>query len=285
MREAQRGENGNRDYVLGTGVEEIERLGLQHRMWRPRTLECWQRAGVSAGASVLDVGAGPGHASLDLAKIVGPTGRVTAVERSRRFAEELTRQLEESRLQQVVVVEADVTLDPLPRGPFDFAWCRWVACFVSNPRVLVRQLAEVLRPGGFAIFHEYSDYASWRLLPRNEPFERFVELVMRSWHEAGGEPDIGLKLPSLLQAERFDVREITPIIHCVVPGDDLWLWLAAFVDAGLARLVELELASAEWAGEIRESFKSLEAAGGAHMLTPTVLEIVAERRPSVADSH
>ncbi len=26
----------DRDYVLGTHDEELERLGLQHRVWRPR---------------------------------------------------------------------------------------------------------------------------------------------------------------------------------------------------------------------------------------------------------
>ena len=52
-----------RDYVLGTHDEEIARLGLQHRVWRPTVLECWQRAGISRGNKVVDVGAGPGFAS------------------------------------------------------------------------------------------------------------------------------------------------------------------------------------------------------------------------------
>jgi SAM-dependent methyltransferase len=74
-----------RDYVLGTHDAELERLGLQHRLWRPRMLDAWRRAGSGAGQTVLDVGAGPGYAALDLAEIVGPTGRVLALERSRRF--------------------------------------------------------------------------------------------------------------------------------------------------------------------------------------------------------
>jgi hypothetical protein len=47
-----------RDYVLGTYDEEIARLGLQHRVWRPVVLECWQKAGITVGSRVLDVGAG-----------------------------------------------------------------------------------------------------------------------------------------------------------------------------------------------------------------------------------
>src|SRR5256885_6535274 len=74
-----------RDYVLGTHDEELERLGLQHRVWRSIVLNCWQRAGITVGKRVLDIGAGPGYAALDLAEIVGPTGQIVAVERSGNF--------------------------------------------------------------------------------------------------------------------------------------------------------------------------------------------------------
>ena len=69
----------DRDYVLGTHDQELARLGLQHRVWRPVVLDCWQRAGITVGKRVLDVGAGPGYATVDLAEIVGPTGEVIAL--------------------------------------------------------------------------------------------------------------------------------------------------------------------------------------------------------------
>jgi len=45
----------DRDYVLGTHDEELARLGLQHRVWCPVVLDCWQRAGLTVGKRVLDV--------------------------------------------------------------------------------------------------------------------------------------------------------------------------------------------------------------------------------------
>ena len=73
------------DYVLGTNEEEIDRLGLQHRVWRPTTLECWRRAGITIGSRVIDIGCGPGYATIDLAEIVGRSGEILAIERSPRF--------------------------------------------------------------------------------------------------------------------------------------------------------------------------------------------------------
>ena len=81
-----------RDYVLGTHDDEIYRLGFQHRVWRPRALDAWARAKIGDGAKVIDFGAGPGFATMDLAEIVGPTGAVYALERSRRFLDTLEAQ-------------------------------------------------------------------------------------------------------------------------------------------------------------------------------------------------
>jgi len=81
--------SAEKDYVLGTHDEEIERLGLQHRVWRPRALDAWRRAGFTVGQTILDVGCGPGYASVDLAEIAGRSGRVVAIDRSRRFLDAL----------------------------------------------------------------------------------------------------------------------------------------------------------------------------------------------------
>jgi hypothetical protein len=67
------GEQREADYVLGTHDDEVARLGLQHRVWRSVVTECWHRVGITHGWRVIDVGAGPGYATADLAEIVGPT--------------------------------------------------------------------------------------------------------------------------------------------------------------------------------------------------------------------
>src|SRR5438093_5409679 len=119
-----------RDYVLGAREEELARLGLQHRVWRPVVLDCWQRAGITVGKRVLDVGAGPGYAAMDLAEIVGPTGEVVAIERSSKFVRAMEEIREKRSLNNVTIRELDLMLDDLPGGPFDFSWSRWILCFV-----------------------------------------------------------------------------------------------------------------------------------------------------------
>lgn len=264
-----------RDYVLGTHDEEIERLGLQHLVWRRPMLDAWHRAGITRGSRVLDVGAGPGFATADLADIVGPTGHIVAVERSSRFARAALDRSAQRSARNVRIVELDLMQDAIEAGDFDAAWCRWVACFVASPPALLTAMARALKPGGVAIFHEYADYASWRLMPGLGSFDAFVAEVMANWRHMGGEPDIGRALPSLLQAAAFRVCHVLPLIFAVHPSDFIWQWPSTFLKSHLDRLVELGRGNSAWAATVRHEFEQAERDPTTVMLTPLVLEIVA----------
>lgn len=266
-----------RDYVLGTNDDELARLGLQHRVWRDTVLATWSAAGISVGSRVLDVGAGPGYATLDLAQTVGPTGKVVALERSARYAAAARAALAARSFDQATVHELDLMRDPFPAAGFDAAWCRWVACFVDSPRLLVQKIAAALRPGGVAIFHEYADYATWRLLHQSDVLEQFVQHVMSSWRNNGGEPNVARALPELLHDAGFTVRTLTPRIHCVRPGEPLWEWPRSFIHANLDRLLELGRIDAHFARSAREALSAAEKQPATAMLTPLVLEIVATK--------
>lgn len=271
------GTAAERDYVLGTHDEEVQRLGLQHRVWRSTVLDCWQRCGIGPGSRVLDVGAGPGYATVDLAEIVGPCGRVAAIERSARFVGIGRAACAARGLTQAAFHELDLMTDEFPAGSFDFSWCRWVAAFVSSPELLVQKLAAAIRPGGCAIFHEYGDYQTWRFAPRRAPHTEFVQQVMRTWRASGGEPDIAPALLELLARHGFRVIDAIPRIFCVRPRDPMWQWPAAFVEVGLDRLVALGAADPAWAAAAKRDFAAAQADPESRILTPLVLEIVAER--------
>lgn len=268
----------DRDYMLGTHDDENARLGLQHRVWRPRCLDAWRRAGFTVGQTLLDIGCGPGHATLDLAQIVGPRGRVVAIDRSRRFLDALDRSRAQLGLHHIETFELDLDEGVLPALQADGAWSRWVFAFVQRPRDLLVRVREALAPGATLVLHEYIDYATWRLAPRVPAFEHFVRVVMKSWRASGGEPEIGLQLPIWLQELGFELRTLQPIIDVVSPANFVWQWPKAFVDVGLRRLIDLGAMDAAAAQAVATAFAAAEAAPHTLMVTPTVLEIIAVRR-------
>jgi SAM-dependent methyltransferase len=265
------------DYLLGTHDEEIERLGLQHRVWRPRALDAWRRAGFTAGQTLIDVGCGPGWASLDLAAIVGPTGRVHAMDRSRRFLDVLEVRARQQNLQQIEAHELDLDGGELPEAAADGAWVRWVFAFMKQPRRLLERLHVALRPGGVLALHEYMDYSTWRLAPRLPEIEEFVELVMQSWRADGGEPDIGLQLPGWLAELGFEIRELRPLVEVVPASNYVWQWPKAFIDVGVQRMQDLGRLSPERGRAILQAFAQAEARPTTLMITPLVLEVIATR--------
>lgn len=267
-----------KDYVLGTRDEEIARLGLQHRVWRERALEAWSSAGIGPSQMVLDVGCGPGYASLDLAELVGPSGRLVAIDKSERFLGALTTACRQRHVDNVTTYLADLDAGQFPDVVADRAWCRWVFAFAKDPRALLARIAAALAPDGVIVLHEYFDYSTWRAAPRCAELEEFVSAVMTSWRDNGGEPDIALSLPKWLEELGFEVRSAGPIVNMVQPEDLSWNWMASFVEVGRKRLVDLGYLSAVRSDAIWQAFTALQATAGARMITPGVLEIVAARR-------
>jgi ubiquinone/menaquinone biosynthesis C-methylase UbiE len=267
-----------KDYVLGTHDDEIARLGLQHRVWRPRASDAWRRAGFTTGQTLLDVGCGPGYATVDLAGISGPQGRVIGVDRSRRFLDAAMARARAHGVGHAEFHELDLDEHPLPAVAVDGAWSRWVYAFVQHPQALLAKVAAVLRPGGVMVLHEYCDYRAWRLSPAAPEFSAFVDEVMASWREHGGEPDIGLELPRWLVQAGLKVREMRPLVEVARPDDFVWQWPNAFVEVGLQRLVDLGRMTPSRAAEVRRAFQESQATPGAFLITPTVIEIIAVKR-------
>jgi hypothetical protein len=113
------------------------------------------------------------------------------------------------------------------------------------------------------------------MMPPDPDQERFRSLVIKSWRDAGGEPDVGLRLPSLLVKARLEVLEVRPLIEIVRKSDPVWQWPAAFMTTNAERLAELGYASAE---EAERFATALGRAGpDAWMITPLVVEVITGR--------
>ncbi len=100
-----------------------------------------------------------------------------------------------------------------------------------------------------------------------------------SWAATGGKADIGLDLPTYLAQNGFVVRSAVPRIYCVGPSDYMWQWPASFVGIGLARLQELGRIDAAFAAQVKEDLAEASAKADSLLITPLVLEIVAEKLP------
>ena len=264
-------------YVLGTHGEELERLRFQHELWRPLAEAAWDRAGLKTGERVLDLGAGPGFAALDLARRVGPTGQVLALEHSPAYVVAGQRLAVEAGLTHLELRQHDLLRDPLPREGFDLAWMRWVAMFLADLEPLLTQLPLALRPGGRLVLHEYVQWDSFGLHPHGAAIHRFGQAVQRSFRQAGGDPDVNRRLPSLLAARGFHIDALEPLPVLGREGSLAAQWMQRFVMVYAHQLQAQGL----WSGaDQAEALAEIEAAAedpGSFWMGPTVLELRATR--------
>jgi len=270
---------GDAEYVLGTGIEESVRLGLQHRLWSSSAHDLWERAGIQPGMTVLDVGCGPGHASMDMAQIVGPGGKIIAIDESVVFLKQLNEQAKARKLTNIDRVLGDVqNLDkaiPGNDGLIDMAYARWVFCFLARPEDVINGLARLLKQFGVVAIQDYFSYESMTMAPRRDIFTKVVKAIAQSWRDQGGDPDIAARLPGMLRKNGFKVKHIAASERIARPGSTMWHWPASFWSTFLPRLEKLGyITSAE-----HEEFMAMWTAAGedkdCFVMLPPVFDLIA----------
>jgi SAM-dependent methyltransferase len=105
--------------------------------------------GVQAGECVLDVGCGSGAVTRDIARRVGPAGRVVGVDPSPQFLVVARELAEEAGLGSGLEFREGSALHlPFPPGSFDVAVAVTVLVHTPGGGSAVAEMARVVRPGG-----------------------------------------------------------------------------------------------------------------------------------------
>ncbi len=124
---------------------------LRDDVYRRPLATALERLGVTAGWRVADVGAGAGDVAVALAEIVGPEGRVYAVDRD-PIARDETARASAAHSQVLAITQRAEDLR-LPE-PVDLAFCRFLLLHVHDPLAVVVQLATAVRPQGWVVAQE-----------------------------------------------------------------------------------------------------------------------------------
>lgn len=270
-------EGAGPEYVLGTGADELSRLGFQHQVWAEYTARLWEDAGFTRGQELLDVGCGPGNATLELARLVGAEGRVTGVDVSPRFVAHLQERLRSLGIQNVGVRLEDLASLSQPAESIDGAFARWVLCFVTDPQAVIDRVATALRPGGTFAVLDYCNYEAFTIAPPSQAFDRIIRAVSRSFRKHGGNPDIGSELPRMMRKAGLEVRSIVPIVRSARPASALWQWPATFFANYLPVLVEMGEITAAERREFERDWRDRSEDSTAFFLSPYLIALVASK--------
>ncbi|MDB5096634.1 MAG: ubiE 3 [Cyanobacteria bacterium RYN_339] len=130
--------------------------------WRHRHLDpaaFWARAGLRAGQTVVDVGAGTGYFAVPAARRVGRRGHVYACDVSPEMVAHVAQEATRGRLGQLEALRSGEHALPLPDAVADVALAAFVLHEVNDPYRLLAELARVLKPTGRLLVLDWSPEA------------------------------------------------------------------------------------------------------------------------------
>lgn len=110
--------------------------------------EVMDRAGVTSGMTVADIGAGEGYYTVRLADRVGPEGRVLAQDIIPAVRDKLAERVSREELDNVSVKLGEPADPKLPANSFDRIFLMHMYHEVTEPYEFLWRLRPALRPGG-----------------------------------------------------------------------------------------------------------------------------------------
>jgi ubiquinone/menaquinone biosynthesis C-methylase UbiE len=134
------------------------------------------RAAVAAGERVIDIGCGCGATTIELARRVGPKGRVTGVDISAPMLAR-ARQHRPADLPLEFVL-ADATVHAFEPGGADLVFSRFGVMFFAEPALSFRNMRTALRPGSRMVFGCWREPRKnpWMMLPLQEAYKHVPRL-------------------------------------------------------------------------------------------------------------
>ena len=199
-----------RRQALGFVADAQERVGALpiHVTMR----EAWlAHADIREGTRVVEVGCGTGVVTRDIARLVGPFGRVIGIDPSESLLRVASRLSEAAGLSaRVELRQGDAANLALPPNAYDTAVACMVFQHLPEPKAALRELRRVMRPGARLVAFEqdieglqvdHPDRALTRMILQNAA-ERYVL-----------SPDAARRLPGLVTELGFAEVEVLTFLQ------------------------------------------------------------------------
>jgi ubiquinone/menaquinone biosynthesis C-methylase UbiE len=266
----------NNDYILGTERNELHRLGLQHQVWSEEARQAWKLAGFSKGDRILDLGSGPGFCTMELAYMVGETGKVIAVDKSEVYLDFIEKINEHHQL-NIDTIFADFEHLILPEENLDGMFCRWALAWIPEPESILKKVYDALKPGGKIVIQEYFDWSTFQTEPHFPELKKSISAIYNSFNKPPSNINVGRQLPNIFRNVGFHLLNQRSMQKMVRPKDLAWQWPYSFLHIFLPKLIDMGLQSE---GDVKIALEQLEALtqdGLSTIFCPLMVELIAQK--------
>ena len=204
---------------VATAVRKLERMGRTEAE-RSARRRCLDRLAPRPGEKIVDVGAGTGAITLDIAARLRPGGQVVAVDPSAALLDHARGAAGAAGLGDVFEAKVgDGRALPFADRSFDAAFCHWVLLHVDPAATVIRELKRVTRPGGRVMCVEM-DWETAIVHPGERALTRRILNFSNDRHVEGWS---GRRLTSLFKECGLIDVAVEAIVDVDQSGDAVWL--------------------------------------------------------------
>jgi ubiquinone/menaquinone biosynthesis C-methylase UbiE len=147
---------------------------------------------VREGMTVADIGCGPGFFTVPLARLVGPAGRVFAVDLQQAMLDKVRRKAVKSGIEGRITLHKCGADSLGLKDPLDFALCFWMMHEVPSPDHLLAEIRALVKPGGLLLIAEPFAHV------RRKRFDATVACAIKAGFAVVSEPKIRGSYAALL---------------------------------------------------------------------------------------
>jgi 2-polyprenyl-3-methyl-5-hydroxy-6-metoxy-1,4-benzoquinol methylase len=196
-------------YFIATGETDKLRLSILNKIYNPVALQFLKKVGLNTGMKVLEFGCGTGVMACELAKAVGPTGRVIAIDNSEAQLDIAKFHAKALGLSNVEFVCCDVENIDTINEEFDFCYGRWILEFTKNTSEILKKIYASLKAKGIFTCEicdvsEAGHFSS----PHSPVVDQWHALMVRNFQSLGLDVNLGNKLFHMLKALNFQKMTI-----------------------------------------------------------------------------
>jgi SAM-dependent methyltransferase len=215
------------------------------------------------GATVLDVGCGPGTITLDVARRVAPAA-VLGIDMSAEVIASAAADAERSAVRNVDFAVGDIYALEHADASFDVVHAHQVLQHVADPVAALREMRRVCKPDGVVAARD-SIYRAFTWYPRDARLDRWLDLYCAVAAANGGEPDAGSHLRAWALDAGFGSVDASASAWCYADDQERAWWGDLWADritktALAARAQDLGLATADDLADLAAGWRAWAAA-------------------------
>ncbi len=189
--------NKRSNYIIAGGQDGKSRLNVLAEVLYLHTRAFLEAKGLLPGMRLLDVGCGGGNVAMMTARLVGPTGSVTAIDFDREIIA-LDQQDVVAAGMNNIAFHAMSAYDINYDNKFDIVYSRFLLSHLERPLEVLKRMVQSVQPGGKIIVEDIH-FSGHFCYPECKAFDDYVTYFTKAARNNEQDAEIGPRLPGLFR--------------------------------------------------------------------------------------